>query len=384
MTENHSSPHRVIVAGGGVAGLEALSAIRALASGRVALTLVEPQQTFGLKALSVRLPFAAPGSPGFPLAEVCAALDVEHVTDTIAEVRADDHEVLLGGGGRLAYDSLVIALGAAGSPPYEHARTFTGPEDAEALHGIVQDLEGGYLSRIAFVVPPGTTWPLPLYELALQTAERAADLQLDTTISLITPEERPLQVLGRAAADDVAATLADAGVELHTGMTATAVERGVITAAPGAVRFEADRVITLPRLTGRAVAGLPADPDGFIPVDEEGAVAGVPDVYAAGDGTAFPIKQGGLAAQQADVAATTIARRAGADATPASFRPVLNAQLLTGTGSRFVHRELAGGGDGPRSVERSGVPRHPLRKVSAGYLTPLLERLSSSTPSSAR
>ena len=171
---------------------------------------------------------------------------------------------------------------------------------------------------------------------------------------------------------------------MRTGLSVTAVEHGKITAAPGDVRVSADRVIALPRLTGRAVAGLPADPDGFLAVNDEGRVAGVSDVFAAGDGTTFPVKQGGLAAQQADVAATAIARRAGVEVEQTRFAPVLNAQLLTGSGSRAIRRELVGGGDSAHVVERPGVPRHPLRKVSAGYLTPLLERLDHASAAPAR
>ena len=67
---------------------------------------------------------------------------------------------------------------------------------------------------------------------------------------------------------------------------------------------------------------------------------GVPDVYAAGDITAFPIKQGGLACQQADAAAEHIAARAGATLDPAPFTPVLRGMLLTERWSRFLRREV--------------------------------------------
>ena len=80
-------------------------------------------------------------------------------------------------------------------------------------------------------------------------------------------------------------------------------------------------MIALPRLRGRRIAGLPCDDDGFIPIDEHARVAGVPGVYAAGDITAGPIKQGGLAAQQADAAAEAIAAEAGAELTPAPTAP---------------------------------------------------------------
>ena len=55
-------------------------------------------------------------------------------------------------------------------------------------------------------------------------------------------------------------------------------------------RIEAHEVIALPVMDGPAIEGLPKDAGGFIPIDEHARVAGVADVYAAGDGTNFPIR----------------------------------------------------------------------------------------------
>jgi sulfide:quinone oxidoreductase len=91
-----------------------------------------------------------------------------------------------------------------------------------------------------------------------------------------------------------------------------------------------ERVVALARQAGPGLEGLPSEAAGFVPVDEYGRVPGVPDVYAAGDVTAWPIKQGGLAAQQADAVAESLAAWAGAAVRPTAFRPVLRGVLLTG------------------------------------------------------
>ena len=70
---------------------------------------------------------------------------------------------------------------------------------------------------------------------------------------------------------------------------------------------------------------------------------GVPDVYAAGDITAFPIKQGGIACQQADAAAEHIAARAGAAGRPDAVPPVLRGMLLTERWARFLRRDADSG-----------------------------------------
>jgi sulfide:quinone oxidoreductase len=380
MPEIHTAPHRVVVLGGGVAGLEALCALHVLAPDAVNVTLVEPRDDFAFAALSVREPFADPGSARFPLADVCAALDATHVRDPVAEVDAGRHQVVLDDGQRLPYDSLLVAVGANAAPAYPHGQTFRGAQDAEMLHGILQDLEGEYLHKIAFVVPPTTSWSLPLYELALLTAERAYDMELKAVeITVVTAEDSPLEILGRQASADVAAVLSAARIRVLTQHSVTSVEGTTVHAIPGDVSIDVDRVISLPSLTGPQIAGLPADAQGFLPVEEDTHVSGTDGVFAAGDGASFAVKQGGLAAQQADVAATAIARRAGVEIEQTFFHPILNAQLLTGTGSRFMRRDLVAPGDDRDGLTTSGDLPQPPHKVTTAYLGAFLERLSDDT-----
>jgi sulfide:quinone oxidoreductase len=98
--------------------------------------------------------------------------------------------------------------------------------------------------------------------------------------------------------------------------------------------------VTLPLLLGPGLPGLPSDANGFIPADEHGRVLGWPDVFVAGDATTFPIKQGGIATQQADAVAEMIAARAGGVTAVTSQSPVLRGLLLTGGQSQFLRREL--------------------------------------------
>ena len=130
------------------------------------------------------------------------------------------------------------------------------------------------------------------------------------------------------------------------------------------------RVIALPRAAARPVAGLPRDEHGFVLVDAHGRVPGLDGVWAAGDCTAFPIKQGGLAAQQADAAAESIAARAGAAVDPRPFRPVLRGVLLTGRGHRWIRRSLETAGDHGESQRRALW--WPPTKIAGAHLAPYL------------
>ena len=110
-------------------------------------------------------------------------------------------------------------------------------------------------------------------------------------------------------------------------------------------------------MTGPAIDGLPHDAAGFLPVDPHGRVAGAPGVYAAGDATDFAIKQGGIACQQADAAAESIAACAGAAIWPTPFTPVLRGILLTESQTRWLQRDLSSPDGGTSTA--AGPPEGP-------------------------
>jgi len=368
--------HRVVVVGGGVAGLEAIIALRQLAGMRVAVTLLTPEPEFRFRALSVEDPFARPLARSYDVAAICADEGAALRLGRLEAVDSDGRAVTAADGARLEYDSLLVAVGARQVTVFPEAIVFRGLQDTEAMHGLLQDVEGGYTTRIAFVVPPGVSWPLPLYELALMTAERAYSLNLELELTIVTPEPEPLGIFGRIAAEHVGRLLAEQGIGLHTDCQVRAVEAGVVLAAPGDVEIRAQRVVALPRLEGPAVAGLAQDPHGFLPVDEHARVRGTADAFGAGDGTTVPIKQGAVAAQQAGTAARAIAARAGAEVEQRPFRPTLRAQLLTGSRSTYLRNAVAGEGD-EASVASDAPLWWPPTKVAAPYLSRNLERLDS-------
>lgn len=355
-----------------MAGLEALIALRQMAAERASITLIAPTDDFLIRALSVETPFAHPSPRRYGLAEVCREHGATFRHDAVHQVVRETSCVIGQSGEEVGFDSLLIAVGAQPSPAYPQVTTFRGLQDAEAVHGIVQDLEGGYSTSIAFVVPPGTTWTLPLYELALMTAERADAMGVAVSITIVTPESSPLAIFGREASDRVAEILVGRGIALKADTHVHAVAHGTVFAGPGELAIEAQRVVALPRLNGPRIAGLPADAEGFLPVDEYGRVVGTDDVFGAGDGTTNPIKQGGVAAQQALSAAESIAARVGTAIEPTPFRPVLRAELLTGARSTYLREHVAGGG----GAQTSTAAEHPLwwppSKVVAPHLASYL------------
>jgi sulfide:quinone oxidoreductase len=367
-----TSPLRVVVAGGGVAGIEALLTLRALAADRVELTLADGQTDFLYRPMKVAEPFARGTARRHPIAAIARDAGAQHVPDAVTAVDVDARIAYTASGEALRYDALLLATGARAVPAFHGVLTWDDRSAPDHLGGLLSDIEQGYVRRLAFVVPPGPGWPLPAYELALMTARQAWDAQTGPTITVITPEVAPLAVFGPHATAAVKAELEAAGVGFH-GASYVEIEKGHATTVvvhPGARRIEVDRVVALPQLVGRAPGGVPADADGFLHVDAHCKVTGVDDVWAAGDGIAFPVKFGGLAAEQADAAAEAIAALAGADVTPHPFKPVLRGRLLTGRGERWMHH-VAGGGDGDGEVADHTL-WWPPGKVAGRRLAPYL------------
>ena len=273
------------------------------------------------------------------------------------------------------YDSLLVAVGARPRVTFPDALTFRGAYDANLMMHLLGSIDRGLVSSVAFVVPSATSWPLPLYELALMTAERVEARGRAVALTVLTPEPEPLALFGHAASAVVSQLLADHAIAVHTEVHVQSIESGTIVAVPGDLRVEADAVVAVPELHGPALRGLPHDANGFLPVEVDGRVPAIDDVFGAGDGTTLPIKQGGIAAQHADTAARAIAVRAGAPVRATAFRPTLRGELLTGSGSRYLRDAVSGGAGAQSSVASEHALWWPPSKVAAPYLAPYLARL---------
>jgi sulfide:quinone oxidoreductase len=366
---------RVLIAGGGVAAVEAALAVRELAEDRVAVELLAPEPYFWYRPLAVAEPFALGAAQHFDLSELASGAGATFSPGTLVAVDAPRRVAHTAPAGEVPYDILLVACGAVPIPVIEGALTFRGPADTDGISRLLDELAAGKVRRVAFVVPRGAVWSLPAYELALMTAAYVAAQGLrDIRVALVTPENEPLQLFGHPATEAVGALLDARGIELHTAAHAFEVGEGQLRLFPeGAI--EADRVVALPRLAGPRIHGVPQTVEGFVPVDSHGRVPGLDDVLAAGDITTFPVKQGGIATQQADAAAETIAALAGADVVPQPFQPVLRGLLLTGGKPRYLRHDLSDEYD-PVSAADTEPLWWPPAKIVGRHLAPFLGRLA--------
>ena len=341
-------PLSVVIAGAGVAGLEILMALRELAGDRVRLTLVAPDDEFVFRPLAADDSHSVGRMRRAALGDAAEHAAAHFVPSTIEAVDPHGRIVTVTEHHPIEYDALVLAVGAEPMPIVPHALTWDDRSDAELLGGLLRDIDEGYVRRVAVVIPTGPGWPLRGYELALIIARQAQDAAGHVAeVTIVAPEPPPLSVLGSEVVDVVSNELQRAGITVRPAAHVD-VERGrtaVLALQPSGERIDVDRVVALPTLKGRRIAGVDADPDGFLAVDERCRVRGVDGLWAAGDATDFPLKSGGFAVEQGDVVACDIAAFAGAAVECSGFDPLRRKDLAGMPAGRFLTKWLAAGDD---------------------------------------
>jgi len=366
---------RVTVAGGGFAAAELLLALRALAEDRVELELIAPSTRFAFRPAATGVPFGAAEVDVYDLERLAGDVGAGLRRNSVEAVAPTARRLRLASGAHADYDVLVVAVGARARSAIPGATTFRDQRDQHHVARISDALRDGSARSAAFAAPAGVTWTLPLYELALLTSAAAGP---SADLAIVTPERRPLEVFGAAVSRAVETLLDKRGIGVVANARAQAAIRGQLDLADGG-SLPAEHVVAVPRLAGRRVGGIPCGWDGFVPVDARGRIEGLRDVFAAGDVTDFPVKQGGLAAQQADVIAAELALRAGAEVEPPPARYVLRSRLLGADGPLYLRTELDARG---RPIAGAGTvsseaPWWPAAKLFGRHLSPWMasERL---------
>ena len=191
-----ASSFDVVIAGGGIAALEALLGVRELAPEAVRIQLLAPEREFVHRPMFVAEPFgigeaagsSSPRSPPTtaPLSRGCARVrryDRPHP----AHVRGRRSPL------RRAARCRRRSAGASST----RALTFGDPNEREFFTALLDQLGRRPGEQLAFLVPPEVKWSLAAYELALLTAshleERAAE---HAKVAVVTHEAAPLEIMG--------------------------------------------------------------------------------------------------------------------------------------------------------------------------------------------
>ncbi len=366
---------KVLIIGGGVASLEAAIALQELAGDRVDVRINSPGEDFVYRPFAVAEPYGSSHVMRYqlgPLAERCGA---SFHLGSIGSIEGEGQRAHTHDGEVIDYDHLLIACGSRLLAGVPGAVTFWGVADDSKVRDVVGDLLEQRVRRLVFTMPGGGTWALPMYELALLAERELSKAGVSgASLAIVTPEDAPLDMFGRQASERVGQLLAERDIEVITRATPVRFEDGQLTVTPSAT-IEADAVLGMPRIEGRQIAGVPHDPDGFVAVDDHCRIRGVEHAYAAGDVTSFPVKQGGIATQQADVVAEAIAAELGCEVEAAPLDPVIRGVLWTGAQPLFLCGHLAGGrGEISKASEEPLWDGADKGKIASRYLTEFLSQ----------
>src|SRR5947209_7817124 len=103
----------VLIAGGGVAALEAVLALRAEIGQHVRLTLLASEREFVYRPVTVAEAFGQGEARSYSLPEIITERDHDRfVWDALERVDAGERTVITASGKAIRYDKLVLAMGA--------------------------------------------------------------------------------------------------------------------------------------------------------------------------------------------------------------------------------------------------------------------------------
>jgi sulfide:quinone oxidoreductase len=326
---------KVVVVGGGFAGLEAAFLLRMRLDDRVDLTLVSDRRSWVFKPNSIYIPFGA--EPESLLLDLEYPLRKRHIgfeETTVREVDADARHVSFANGRSFPYDFLILATGSGMRPEEipglrEHAETIWTNEEMLRLRSALESIRdrdrAGGEQDVLFLVPPNNKCAGPLYEMVfmLETWLRREHARDCVHLAYATFEQSYIQAFGPRLHDVVEQEFAERHIQGHIGEVVESVGDGEVRFSSG-LRKRFDTLISFPPYVAAVTYdGLPHDDRGFLHTEfESRQVVGHPEIHAPGDAGDFPVKQAFLAFLQADAVAEHIAGEVEGRAPRTSFDPV--------------------------------------------------------------
>ena len=317
---------RVVILGGGFAGLRALHRLQALGE-RVELVLVDARATSLARPALPEVAVAGKlvDHARFPLAPLLAHHGVRFVNESAERIDADQRQILLTGGETLAYDHLLIALGAVKDydaiPGFrEHGYSVCDDVEAPRLYDALKRFRGGPIvigsARSVWgsrVDAPRLAAPCegPVAELMFMIDHelRRRGLREQATLRVFSPGEVFFEDVGPKVHADVEPLVHSHGIEVQTGKVLARVDAGGVVFSDG-TSWESALSIVLPPYSGNPLIKRSerlGDEQGFVPTDKTMRHLDLDRVYAAGDCAALAMpKLGHIAVMQADVAAAAI------------------------------------------------------------------------------
>lgn len=324
---------RIVVVGGGFAGLESAFALRRRLHGRARITLVADETIFTFKPNGIHVPFGAdPMEPALLLPEALRRRDIELVAGRVQALDAERRQ-LRTIDEVIPYDFAIVATGARTRPREirglaERAITIGPPSEMLRLRYALRELLVPAplmrATQVVFVVAPGNQWSGPVYELALMldTWLRQRQVRRRIELHVVTAESRYAAALGPHMHTVIAGEFARRHIHGYPGATVTEVSGSKVRLVEGsAVPFDV-LVAAAPHAAAMALPELPSDARGFLRVESATRqVLDHPDIFAVGDAADFPLKQAYLALLQAHAGVEALVARLRGVAPAFAFEP---------------------------------------------------------------
>jgi len=289
-----------LILGGGVGGIVTANALRQRLSEEHRIVVVDKRAEYlftpSLLWLMVgrrqprQLTKALPRllHPGIELKQAA----VEEIDPDRAVVRVDGED--------LAYDYLVVALGADLAPEMmpgyaETAHNFFDLDGAAGLWPALQRFEGGRVAVLVSALP--FKCPAAPYEAAMliEDALRRRGIRDRCQVKVFTPESQPMGVAGPDMGVAVVGMMAAKNIGFHPNLPLERIDPAAKTLVFKNGRQEAfDFLAAVPphRPPPVVKASALANEAGWIPVDKQTLLTRFENVYAIGDVTAIILKNG--------------------------------------------------------------------------------------------
>lgn len=365
---------KILIAGSGPGALEATLALSQSEHLTADISLISPQIEFVYRPNIVMEPFGVVNIARYSVGEIIRHPGVQQWQGVIERVDPAAGKAWSPEGDEFEFDAMIVATGTTPRADLPAPAITVGtPGSMDELKRVVAEIDAGEIRNVVFTKPASASYGLPMYELALMAADRVLkQSEQQIAVAVVTPESAPLEIFGAENSLQVAHLCSELGVLVRTSNSVAAFDGSTLTLA-GGEEVAVDRLVALPLLEPVVPEGVPAGPNGFVEVDEHQLVAGTENIYAVGDITDFPLKQGGLASEAADAAAEAIEARHGSRESATAFSGETAGILLT-TQTRLMMRARIGE-DGSQSLPVE-QPTGPVQKIASRLLAQRLEELT--------
>ena len=343
---------KVLILGGGFAGVLAAERLAEQLSDDHQITLVSRSRQFVFYPALVRLAFGKcqPADVSFDLRQTLLNRRVNFIEAEVARINPLERNVTIAHGeveGKLAYDYLVFALGRRLATEritgfYEHAHHLLNVDKALKFGKAISKFREG---NAVFGQCPDARLPVPVYESAFALARLLEErgTRENVRITVVSPSTIEDELGDLDGAIALKKSFEAHQIDLLSNVSINSLtENSALTTGGRVIDF--NLLMLVPPFRGSSAASYLGitNPEGYINVDSTMRVSDGERMYAIGDCVNFEgPKMGHMAVRQAGVAATNLAAEIEGRTPPMHYKHEMKFVIEgAGSDSLYLHKEL--------------------------------------------